>query len=128
MLFDYFQETSVDFDELAEQYNRELDELLEELGVDVHSLHQKNGDTIGYDEWLNELLDVYKFRIAVISERLNSMPVKTEANECEYHLLKCQLASLQESFDELNARENMQRKDNVTPLAQSNSTLAGNVK
>lgn len=85
---------------------------------------KKNGDTIDFYECLNELLDVYKFRIAVISEHINSMRVKTEADECEYQHLKHQLILFQESYDKLNVRENMQIKDNVTPIEQSNPNMA----
>lgn len=66
-------------------------------------LTQKRGVTIEYDEWLNALSDVYKFRIAVLREHLSSMPIGSEADECEYHRLEWQLSALQESLESLEA-------------------------
>lgn len=89
----------------------------------------KKGDTIRYDECLHELLDVYEFRIAVINEHVNSMTVKTEADEIECQLLKCQLAALQERVDELKTRgKDVGERINIALLAQLDSNIALNLK
>lgn len=72
---------------------------------------------------------MYKYRIDMINERLNSMPVKTKADECEYYHLKCQLVAFQESFDELQAREkDVGERNSIISLAQSDSTVTENIK
>ena len=75
------------------------------------------------------MLDVYKYRINVISERLNSMPVKTKADECEYYHLKYQLVAFQESLDELQSREkDVVERNSIISLAQSDSNVTENIK
>jgi len=92
-------------------------------------LTPKRDDTIEYNEWLSGLLDLYKYRINVISERLNSMPVKTKADEYEYYHLKYQLVAFQESFDELQSREkDVVERNSIISLAQSDSNVTENIK
>lgn len=47
---------------------------------------------------------MYRFRIAILNEFVNSMPVKTEVDECSYQQVKRQLMALQESYQELELR------------------------
>lgn len=72
---------------------------------------------------------MYEFRIAVINEHVNSITAKTEADEIECQLLKCQLAALQESVDELKARgKEVGERINITLVAQLDSIIALNLK
>ncbi|WP_292352991.1 hypothetical protein [Methanomethylovorans sp. PtaU1.Bin093] len=96
---------------------------------------QKRGVTIEYDEWLNALLDVYKFRIAVLRDHLSSMSMRSEADECEYHRLGWQLSALQESFESLEAlgvkgrlREEKKEDQYNIPLMGSDPTVVDNIK
>lgn len=96
---------------------------------------RKRGVTIEYDEWLNALLDVYKFRIAVLREHLSSMSIRSEADECECHLLEWQLSALQESFESLEAlgvqerlREEKEEDKYKVPLIGSDPTIVENIK
>ncbi len=98
-------------------------------------LTQKRGVTIEYDEWLNALLDVYKFRIAVLREHLSSMPIRPEADECEYHRLEWQLSALQESLEALEAlgvqgrlREQKEEDRYKVLLIGSDPTIVDNIK
>ena len=96
---------------------------------------RRRGVTIEYDEWLNALLDVYKFRIAVLREHLSSMSIRSEADECECHLLEWQLSALQESFESLEAlgvhgrlREQKEEDRYKVLLIGSDPTIVDNIK
>jgi hypothetical protein len=91
----------------------------------MYIVYEKGNDTIGYDEWLNDLLDVYRFRIAILSEYVNSMPVKTETDECAYQQVKMQLAAFKETYQELELRaeEEGRIKKNNTFFVDGTSML-----
>ncbi|AGB49411.1 hypothetical protein Metho_1179 [Methanomethylovorans hollandica DSM 15978] len=82
-----------------------------------------SGVTIEYDEWLNALLDVYRFRISILNEHLSSMPVKTKENGSQCHQLECQLLALKEIFSELEARGTQGRTTIENDADQSKITL-----
>jgi len=81
------------------------------------------GVTIEYDEWLNALLDVYRFRISILGEYLSSMPVTTKENGSQCHQLECQLLALKEICSELEARGTQGRTTKENDADQSKITL-----
>lgn len=59
---------------------------------------------------------MYRFRIAILNEYVNSMPVKTQADECAYQQVRWQLAAFKETYRELELRaekEDRIRKNNT---------------